>query len=69
MYDDFGESIESMNQKALYEFCHIQLVNLPLALLIRSLWNEQGFSLSILRLTGMEGKVRIGAKSGTNPAM
>ena len=55
-----------MGQKAFHEFCRIMLVNLPLS---HPLWDERGFSQHTRDLLAMEGKVRIGAKSGTNPAM
>lgn len=59
-----------MDQKALHEICRVQLVNYPLSpSSFVPYGTSEGFSQHTQDLLAMEGKARIGAKSGTNPAM
>jgi hypothetical protein len=59
-----------MDQEPLYEICRVQLVKYPLShSSFAPHGTSEGFSQHTQDSLAMEGNIRIGAKSGTNPAM
>jgi hypothetical protein len=65
-YHDFGERIESMDQKALYKVCRTGRQFSHLHAYSLHPWNEVRANSDSL---ATEGKIRSGAISGTIPAM